>query len=185
MASIDINFVDTSLAASPVPTTGVITSLTTGVEGFGNSGIVGDTINPLHAEFNYNLTLPNQGATASGDVVRVIIFVDHQTNSGTAAVTDILASSSITSFPNFNNVERFTILRDCTDSVDVSAMNNASSAVTIANCRFTVGLGDQSPVTFGTTGANVVTSNDICALFISTTGVAVSTGVGRLFYSMV
>ncbi len=50
----------------------------------------------------------------NGDVVRVILYLDKQTNKATAAVTDILESADYQSFNNLANRGRFRILHDKT-----------------------------------------------------------------------
>lgn len=65
--------------------------------------------------WKYRLDIPEIDAQAdagNGDVVRIIVYLDKQTNGATAAVTDILETNDEHSFRNLANVGRFTILMD-------------------------------------------------------------------------
>ncbi len=54
----------------------------------------------------------NAHATISSDLGRYILYVDHQCNGATAAVTDILEAATILRHRNLANNTRFTVLMD-------------------------------------------------------------------------
>lgn len=65
--------------------------------------------------WNGTLDLPIQDAVATsltGDMIRLIVYQDHQCNGATATDVGILETADIDSFRNLANQQRFTILYD-------------------------------------------------------------------------
>lgn len=58
-----------------------------------------------------------------GGYLRVILYVDKQTNGNGAIVTDILQSATINAYRNMNNLDRFIILKDKFYKTSVTATN--------------------------------------------------------------
>ncbi len=74
--------------------------------------------------WHYSLSLPiisNSGSGPAGETVRVILYLDKQANTATAANTDILESADFQSFRNLANVGRFELLHDKTYSMNYQA----------------------------------------------------------------
>ncbi len=65
----------------------------------------------------------DEGTTTTGtaDIVRLIMYIDKQTNGAQAAVTDILEASDILSFRNLANTNRFTVLCDKVVTMNIPA----------------------------------------------------------------
>lgn len=58
-----------------------------------------------------------------GGYLRVILYVDKQTNGNGALITDILQSATINAFRNMNNLDRFIILKDKMLKVSIDSTN--------------------------------------------------------------
>ncbi len=73
--------------------------------------------------WRYEVTLPTlaSGGGGTGDVLRVILYVDKQCNGATAANTDILESADYQSFNNLANASRFVKLMDKTYPMNYQA----------------------------------------------------------------
>lgn len=80
--------------------------------------------------WRFSLTLPEVDDTATpgaSDEVRLILYIDKQTNGATAAVTDILETAVIHSFRNLVNMGRFIILMDRTFAMNVMTLNSTTT----------------------------------------------------------
>lgn len=84
---------------------------------------IGRKCNIRKIAWRYSLSLPAAaGATlVSGDILRMILFIDKQANGATAAVTDVLESAHYQSFNNLSNSGRFRILMDKTYDLNNTA----------------------------------------------------------------
>ena len=60
-------------------------------------------------------------ATAGDDVVRIILYLDKQTNGAAATILDILDTADYQSFPNLANSSRFSFLMDRTFAINSHA----------------------------------------------------------------
>lgn len=78
------------------------------------------TIRSINWRFNLSLPNVNQGA-GTGDIIRVILYLDKQCNGATATGTDLLETSDYQSFNNLANKGRFKILMDRTYSLNYAA----------------------------------------------------------------
>ncbi len=111
----ELKFHDLDVDDATIATTGTIAedSCLTIAQGADESERVGRKIVVEQVFVQGRLTLndPTSQATSADDV-RVIVYVDHQANGATAAVTDILESASFLSFRNLANSKRFTFLMD-------------------------------------------------------------------------
>lgn len=82
-------------------------------EGVGEEERVGRKITITNILFRYNITIPaSTNHLNTFDIVRVICYVDRQTNGAAAANTDILDSNDYRAFNNLSNSKRFIILLD-------------------------------------------------------------------------
>ncbi len=79
--------------------------------------------------WRYELLLAAGTTSNATDVVRIILYLDKQTNGATAAVTDILESDDFQSFNNLANSARFDILLDKT--IAMNAIGLAGDGTTI------------------------------------------------------
>lgn len=158
-----------------VPTAGdVNASLNLITEGNGDNDRVGRKIVADKLYIKGKLELAGQTDPDNAcSVVRVIVYIDKQSNGATAAVTDILASASWKAYRNLTNVERFVILHDETIEMAASAGGWYGSGLGGSFCNvkcFNWGLDcRQTPLLFdASTGAITdLTSANIGVLAIS------------------
>jgi hypothetical protein len=168
-------FHDVDLDDAAVATAGTITDSHVKIaQGTTESTRIGRKLTIRKINWRYDLRLNNSSEPSHGDVVRVILYVDHQCNGATAAVGDVLASADYQSFRNLANMTRFTILLDKTYNLQFSAgaydgTNDQFSTVTQS---YTFQKRCNIPVEYSsTTGAiTEIKSNNIGSLLISRNG---------------
>ncbi len=131
--------------------------------------------------WRYSYGLPEQDAVATpqaGDLLRVIMYVDKQTNGATAGVTDILETADYQSFNNLANKGRFRILCDKVHTINYSGLASdgagvVSQARPVYSGRFFKKM--NLPLEFSGTAAPAaiteVRTNNIGILLISQGGV--------------
>jgi len=119
-------------------------------------------------------TLPSTTtAGSSSDRVRLIVYLDRQTNGATAAVTDILESADINSYRNLANQQRFSILHDKLEVLNALAGggNGTADQTYIINRNVNVYKTLNIPVEFDnsvTTGAiTSIRSNNVGVLALA------------------
>lgn len=67
----------------------------------------------------------NNDSVPKGDMrVRIVYFVDHQTNGALPVPLDVMELNNLDSFRNLENVKRFTILYDKQHIIEVARSNN-------------------------------------------------------------
>ncbi len=126
-------------------------------------------------------------AAPSGDIVRVILYLDKQCNGATAGVTDILESADYQSFNNLANKSRFRTLMDRTYQIEVVAGSGADAtaewklADTHDDFYKNVNIGVEFDATTG--AITEVRSNNIGVLLLSKNGVTTFTSKMRLRFS--
>ncbi len=143
--------------------------------------------------WRYSLSLPEQdagGTPFNGDIIRVILYLDKQTNGATATVTGILESDDYQSFNNLANKGRFRTLMDRTHDVNFMggmASDNAAVVSQVATeYEYSFFKKCNIPLEFdSTTGAiTELRSNNIGVLLLSKAGAIVAFGSKmRLRYS--
>lgn len=111
----EMKFLDTTVGTTTIATTGTLlsTSLLVIPQNNTESGRIGRkcTVKQLSLKGNIDLavaTLSNQ----TSDVLRIIVYVDKQTNGIAATVGGILATATYNSFRNLSETGRFSILMD-------------------------------------------------------------------------
>ncbi len=136
------------------------------------------TITNINWRYQCDLLEIDAAATpASGDTVRVILYVDHQCNGAAAAVTDILETASYQSFRNLANTQRFSFLLDRTHTLNYSGLaSDGAGVVSQASVErnYTFFKKVNIPLEFNST-VGVITeirSENIGLLLISHNGVA-------------
>lgn len=101
----------TNQTVSPVTTAGAITCLNVIAGGSDFNQRIGRQM--LLKKLLFRGEVSYTAATSSnGTATRVILLYDRQSDSATPAVTDVLVTADILSFPNTNNRDRFQILYD-------------------------------------------------------------------------
>ncbi len=114
--------------------------------------------------------------TSSDEVVRVILYVDKQTNGLTATVTDILETDDYQSFRNLTNSGRFKFLMDKTFSVNALAAGGDGTSIEIAertmNFQFFKSCNIPLEFSAGAGALTEIRSNNIGVLLLSRQGAA-------------
>ncbi len=115
----------------------------------------------------------DQADIPNGDILRIMLFVDTQTNGANAAVTDILESATFNSYRNLANSHRFVVLMDqCWPMNRIVAStdgtNTASSPLINKNLIkkfFSVNI----PVEFDSTAGAIteMRTNNVALLYIT------------------
>lgn len=120
----EMKFLDTLRATVAVSNTGTITNDTVCVipQNATESGRIGRkvTIKRIHIKGQYILNTSSTVATG-WNKVRVIVYVDKQSNGATATVADLLDSTTVNSFRNLQNSSRFVFIHDKTYSKNIMA----------------------------------------------------------------
>ncbi len=133
----DVDYDDSVVAAGAVVNTAG--SLNLIAQGVTESTRVGRKCTIMSIGCRYDITLPQiaDSSPGFGDVIRVIVYLDKQTNGAIAANTDILETADYQSFNNLSNKSRFRILHDKTFDMnyvagggDATANSYAGGAVT-------------------------------------------------------
>ncbi len=147
------------------------------------------TIRGVH--WRYTVKLPEQDAGATpnpGGSIRVILYLDKQCNGTTAAVLDILESTSIRSFRNLSNSGRFVILCDKLHNVSYAGMASDNAGVVsqgARNWQHTFNKAVNTPLEFDAASGAIGTirSNNFGILLISEVGAMSFTSKIRLRFS--
>ncbi len=178
----ELKFHDVDLDDALVATGGtVIASINLIPQGVTEITRIGRKSTIRKIQWRYDIDLPAESDSADisqGDIVRVIMFVDQQTNKATAAVTDILESADYQSFRNLNNSGRFVMLMDVTHSINrrvafTDGSNTASTPeVVIGTFKFFKDVVIPLEFTAATGAITEITVNNIGVLLISREGTA-------------
>lgn len=167
-------YLDTTATAVNAPTTGVIQAVFTVIpQGTTEITRVGGkiTVTNFNVRGNFSLTTTALSGTPNNDVVRMILFIDKQTNGAAPAVTDILKSANGQAYMNLDNVDRFQILKDKMIKVGFTASGSTNLVGDLVPWKINKKM--NLPIHYSsTTGAiTEVKSNNIYMLFTSWQGV--------------
>lgn len=172
-------FFDGTKSASVISTSGVISndSLCEIPQGVTESTRVGRLAKIHSIHCTGYMGLPAAAGTAENDatdIIRIILYVDKQTNGATAAVLDILESADIESYRNLANSHRFYILMDKKVSLSAPGYAGATlgSARHLKGWQYNKHWKDPLPIEFNsTTGAiGEIRSNNIGMMIITEAG---------------
>lgn len=187
--SAEHKFLDTTIAEVDPTTSGAIISASVNLipQDVTESGRVGRRVILKAVNFRFVAKLENTSTpSATDDGIRVIIYHDRQANGATAAVSDILSTTTFLSFNNLGNKSRFTVLSD--KIVDLSSTAGSWDGT---NDQFgekamtkSVYLKCDIPLEFSGTAANIsnVRSNNIGIMAITDAGKIKIKGVVRARY---
>ncbi len=131
----EAKFHDLDIDDAAVANTGTIAQISclTIAEGNGESERVGRKITVTGINWKMRVKLAGQTASANtGDVTRIILYQDKQTNGATAAVLDVLETADFQSFRNLANTGRFRILMDKTIALTSASGSGRGSTDTLA-----------------------------------------------------
>lgn len=108
----EIKFFDTAVSTNLLAAGAIVPSLNIIPEGDGESARDGRKIRLTKLDIHGRVFYDASVSTDDGDVGRIIVYEDKQTNKAAAAVTDILETADVNAFRNLANVKRFNILSD-------------------------------------------------------------------------
>ncbi len=145
------------------------------------------TIKKIGWKFKVTLPVLATSNASSGDVVRVIMYIDKQCNGATAASTDVLETADFQSFNNLANKGRFRTLMDRTYDLNANGgagdgTSNDLNAYTVSDSFYkdcTVPIGYDNPAAT-ITG---IKSKNIGVILLSENGLASFESKIRLRFS--
>ncbi len=191
---VELKFHDLDIDDATIAANGTIAedSCLTIAEGLTESSRVGRKITVVNIGWRYKIqyTVLASAAGANSDTVRVILYLDHQANGATAAVTDLLESDDYQSFNNLANKDRFRTLSDRTYDLQPSVgagdgAANDYSSMSISDTVFLKNL--NIPINYdnsATTGViTTMRSNNIGVLLLSEIGLTSFESKMRVRYS--
>ena len=176
----ELKFHDVDLDDAIVATNAQMTaSVNLIAQGVTESERVGRKCTLRSVHWRYKITLPEQDAQATpatGDIIRIIMFVDKQCNGASAGSTDVLEANDFQSFRNLSNSGRFDILMDKEIPINYNGMASDGAGIVSQAKVMKRGMFNKKcalPVEFsGVTGAiGEIRSNNIGTLIISSDGV--------------
>jgi len=187
----ELKFFDTAVDDTIISTIGTIkSSVLLIAQGLTESTRVGRKICVRSIGWHFRLSIPPvqdaQGAPVS-DIIRIILYIDKQTNGTAATVTDILQSADFQAFNNLANKGRFRTLMDRTYSMNylagIGVVQNQSYAAVQQHDTFYKRL--TLPIEYSSTlGALAeLRSNNIGVLTISEQGFGQLVSTLRVRYS--
>lgn len=181
----EFKFFDTTKALTATATAGAIfnASLNLVPQGTTESNRLGRKMTVTKLDMKCICKLPaTVTATDTSDLVRVIVYLDKQANGATAAVADILETADILSFRNLANKDRFRVLHDHIEEIDINSGNGTSASERVKHFHLSKSFKDGLNMEFdNTTGAiTEIKSNNIGVLVISREATASLQYVARI-----
>lgn len=183
-------FFDGSKGSTVIASTGTIMddSLNEIAVGTGEQNRIGRKCVIKNIRIKGRVTLQNTvNATDTDDRYRIIIYMDTQANGATAAVLDILETTSINAFRNLAEQDRFVILYDKTRAIHSMAGGapTGTAAFGALSHNFKFNKKCNVPIEYSsTTGAiTEIRSNNIGVLAISQSGFCTMAYQWRLRFS--
>lgn len=108
-------------------------SVLTIIQGVSESQRIGRKCTVRGINWRFRLTLASTAVAGStSDIVRVMLYVDKQTNGAAATATDILATADFQSFNNLSNKGRFLVLMDRTYALSAQAGSGRGATDTLS-----------------------------------------------------
>ncbi len=187
----ELKFFDTTRASHVPAAAGTISnpSLNLIVQGFDENDRIGRkcVIKGLFIKGTVFLASTTAAASTS-DRLRVIVYLDKQSNGATATVTDILETAIIDSFRNLANSGRFQILSDVTEPITIPGGGAPTGAESFGEIfqNFSCSKANLNiPVEFdGASGAITdITSNNFGVLAISQSATCNLNYIARVRFS--
>ena len=186
----EIKFFDSNRPIISVSATGTILnpSLCLIPQGITESTRIGRKCTLRSISIQGRFRLPNAtAANSTTDRVRLIIYVDKQTNGVAAGVTDILTTAAINSYYNLSNQGRFVIL--CDKSVAVSATCESGDGTTNTYGEVHINLYEyyelNLPIEYSSVSGAIteITSNNVGVIAITDQGLITVIYTGRTRYT--
>ncbi len=120
----------------------------------------------------------NQTDIPSGDICRIIVYIDKQCNGANATVLDILETATFDAFRNLANAKRFRVLHDKYITINrlvsmTDGTNTSQTPLVLKHHKW--GMTFKNPIAINYDGASGVitelTENNIAFMYISSEGV--------------
>ena len=188
----ELKFRDNAWAVTPISLTPGFHHFSDMPGGPGRDRRIGRKATVTSISIRYDLELQpreDTGFMQDQDLIRVMLFVDHQANGAFPAITDILEVGSTNSHRNLTNVGRFTILMDRVHPVinGSNAGDGTKNQYGLAIRHYEFARKLKVPLLFGGTSGDIagMASNAVCGVVFNTisgTGVHLHSVV-RLRYS--
>lgn len=179
----ELKVIDTQVVTAPLLTAGTVTLLNGVAQGTDFTDRIGRKINIKSIHMKYYIQAYNNVDVPLGDIIRVMLVWDYQTNGALAAVTDVLTSADVLSGVNLTNRERFKILYDKRHTMGAIEYTAAAPVAGDTQPRFAQRfIRCNYPMVFGGTAATVgsIQTGSLMLLTItasSATGFAANTRV--------
>lgn len=192
MGSVEKKFFDTQRAFQIPAITGTVLnpSLNLIPQGTTESTRVGRKIMIKNLYLHGEIELPATATAAStGDIVRMIVYIDKQCNGATINITDLLEDNSaavdVNSFRKLANQERFVVLKDKMYPINSSSggLTGNSSGYSVFNIKVYKKL--DLPVEFSAAMGAIteIKSNNIGVICVSSKGLARVAYTSRVRYT--
>lgn len=191
----ELKFFDRSIDDATIATAGTnVDSINKVVQGIAETNRIGRKITIRSIWWKWQLKLPTfdaQGIAQKPDTVRVIMYLDKQTNGATATAdgaNGILSAQSWQAFPELTNKGRFNVLYDKLVTLNINGM--ASDGTGLMSTAEVIREGTfykrcNIPIEFNSsTGAiGEIRSNNIGVLLLSSAGLAGMLSLCRIRFS--
>ncbi len=160
-------------------------------QGTTESSRIGRKVIVKSINWRFSIDLPSASSAGSTtEVVRVILYLDKQTNGATATVLGILETSDFQSFNNLANTSRFTTLMDRTYDLVIPTIADLAGPTTntgefiLSDTLFKkVNIPIEYDNSFATGVITTMRSNNIGVLLLSKAGIAGFESKMRLRFS--
>jgi len=149
-----------------VASAGTIYQLDGPTQGDGEDNRIGDSVNLTSSHMRYSVTT-DAGTFADNELVRVIVFIDHQGNGVVPTVAELLVQASVFSPVNSDNLQRFKIVYD-----QLLAVNGLAESLLVDEYYRKLKVKQTYP-----NGADIATTNGLYLCVIGKTG-----GVAHIQY---
>ncbi len=185
-------FHDLMVIDDTISSTGaVINSMNLIAQGVTESTRIGRKCTIRNIAWRFTVDIPEQDAVAtpaSGDVVRVILFLDKQANGAAIVPSDFLEIAHYQSFKNLANTSRFKTLMDRSYVLNYNSLASDNAAVVSQSNHFiedTFFKKCRIPIEFSATAGAIteIRSNNIGVLLVSKAGSGGITSRMRLRFS--
>ncbi len=176
-SGMELKFLDKDSDSTTISASGeVTTSLNIIAQGTTESERIGRNIFIRKIQLNILMDLAaaaDQADIPNGDILRIMLFVDTQTNGANAAVLDLLETATFNSYRNLANSHRFVVLMDqCWPMNRIVAGTDGASTVStplitknLIKKFFSVNI----PIEFDSTAGAIteMRSNNVAMLYIT------------------
>lgn len=152
----ELKVIDTQVVTAPVLTAGTATLLNGVAQGTDFTDRIGRKVNIRSIHLKYYIQAYNSVDVPLGDIFRIMLVWDYQTNGALAAVTDILTTADVLSGVNLTNRDRFKVLYDKRHTMGAIEYSAAAVAGGDSTPKFAQRyIKCNYPMVFGGTGATV------------------------------